>query len=214
MSNSPLDQPLPPALFQRQDNSPDAQFYAQPRLVTHIDDATINALTSFYEEFLPANCDLLDLMSSWISHLPTDARYNSVTGHGMNAAELAANSRLTERLVQDLNANPVLPFTDKSFDRATIVVSVQYLTEPVAVMQELLRVLRPGGQLCIAMSHRCFPTKAILAFHQLAAQDRAALVQEYLKRAGFTDISYIDRSPEGADPLWLVVGSKLPQLPE
>ena len=208
MSNSTLEQPLPAAFFQRQDNSPDTDFYAQPRLVTHIDDATISALTSFYEEFLPADSDLLDLMSSWISHLPENVSYKSVTGHGMNAAELAANPRLTERLVQDLNASPVLPFADASFDRTTIVVSIQYLVEPVAVMQELMRTLRPGGQLCIAMSHRCFPSKAILAFHQLSTHDRIALVQEYLQRSGFTDIRFIDRSPEDADPLWLVVGCK------
>lgn len=207
MSNS-ADTELPAALFQRQDNSPDEAFYAQPRLVTHIDDATISALTGFYEEFLPENSDLLDLMSSWISHLPEQATYASVTGHGMNAEELAANPRLTERVVQDLNVDQTLPFNDASFDRATIAVSVQYLIEPVQVMQELLRVLRPGGRLCIAMSHRCFPTKAILAFHQLSAPDRVALVQEYLQRAGFADIAFIDRSPEGADPLWLVVGSK------
>lgn len=208
MSDSPTDADLPAALFQRQDNSPDELFYAQPRLVTHIDDATINALTEFYEEFLPQHCDLLDLMSSWISHLPANTTYKSVTGHGMNAQELAANPRLTDRVVQDLNTNQTLPFVNASFDRATIVVSVQYLIEPVAVMQELLRVLRPGGKLCIAMSHRCFPTKAILAFHQLSAQDRVALVQEYLQRAGFKDITFVDRSPAGADPLWLVIGSK------
>jgi SAM-dependent methyltransferase len=208
MSNLEPGAALPAALFQRQDNSPDSQFYLQPRMVTHIDEATINALTEFYEEFLPKDSDLLDLMSSWVSHLPADTPYNSVTGHGMNAEELAANPRLTDSLVQDLNADSVLPFADASFDRATIVVSIQYLIEPVAVMQELLRVLRPGGQLCIAMSHRCFPTKAILAFHQLSAQDRVALVEEYLLRAGFVDIGFIDRSPAAADPLWLVVGSK------
>jgi len=208
MSNSTTENELPAALFQRQDNTPDELFYAQPRLVTHIDDATISALTEFYEEFLPEHGDLLDLMSSWISHLPEHVTYASVTGHGMNAEELAANPRLTERVVQDLNANQVLPFNDARFDSATIVVSIQYLIEPVAVIEELLRVLRPGGQLCIAMSHRCFPTKAILAFHQLSAPDRVALVQEYLQRAGFVDINFVDRSPDVADPLWLVIGSK------
>lgn len=208
MDDSKIGTTLPVALFQRQDNAPDSQFYAQPRLVTHIDDATISALTQFYEEFLPPNSDVLDLMSSWISHLPESASYRSVTGHGMNAEELATNPRLTERLVQDLNEDPTLPFADASFDRACIVVSIQYLTQPVAVMQQLHRTLRPGGRLCIAMSHRCFPTKAILAFHQMSATDRAALVQEYLQRSGFVDIGFVDRSPEGADPLWIVVGSK------
>jgi len=199
---------LPQALFQRQDNSPDNLFYQQPRLVTHIDDATINRLTEFYREFLPANSDILDLMSSWISHLPDDISYRSVTGHGMNAEELGANPRLHDFLVQDLNSEPQLPFEQERFDRACIVVSIQYLVHPVAVLGEVLRTLRPGGKLCIAMSHRCFPTKAILAFHQLSANDRVALVTEYLQRSGFVNVEFLDRSPENADPLWLVIGER------
>ena len=199
---------LPPALFQRQDNTPDQLFYQQPRLVTHIDDATIDRLTQFYREFLPANTDLLDLMSSWISHLPKEINYRRVAGHGMNAAELEANPRLTEFVVQDLNANPQLPFESEQFDRACIVVSIQYLIKPVEVLGDVLRTLKPGGKLCVAMSHRCFPTKAILAFHQLSPNDRISLVSDYLTRSGFINVEFLDRSPEGADPLWLVIGER------
>ena len=199
---------LPPALFQRQDNTPDQLFYQQPRLVTHIDDATIDRLTQFYREFLPANTDLLDLMSSWISHLPKEINYRRVAGHGMNAAELEANPRLTEFVVQDLNTNPQLPFESEQFDRACIVVSIQYLIKPVEVLGDVLRTLKPGGKLCVAMSHRCFPTKAILAFHQLSPNDRVALVSDYLTRSGFINVEFLDRSPEGADPLWLVTGER------
>jgi len=199
---------LPAALFQRQDNSPDTHFYQQPRLVTHIDAATIDNITEFYRDFLPAGCDVLDLMSSWISHLPEEISYGSVVGHGMNAEELKANPRLSDSLVQDLNANPQLPFESATFDRACIVVSIQYLIKPVEVLSEVLRTLRPGGKLSVAMSHRCFPTKAILAFHQLSPNDRVALVREYLQRSGFVNVEFLDRSPEGADPLWLVIGER------
>ncbi len=199
---------LPTALFQRQDNSPDPLFYQQPRLVTHIDDATIENITEFYREFLPPGGDLLDLMSSWISHLPDEINYGSVTGHGMNAEELKANPRLSDYVVQDLNAKPKLPFESERFDRACIVVSIQYLIKPVTVLRDLLRTLRPGGKLCVAMSHRCFPTKAIMAFHQLSPKDRVALVCEYLQRSGFENVEFLDRSPEGADPLWLVIGER------
>ena len=68
----------------------DAGFYRQARLVTHIDDATIAALTDFYAEFLPPGSRVLDLMSSWVSHLPEE-EYGRVAGLGMNAEELAAN---------------------------------------------------------------------------------------------------------------------------
>ncbi len=199
---------LPSELFLRQDNQPDHLFYQQPRLVTHIDDATIAALTEFYREFLPAGCDLIDLMSSWISHLPEELPLGEVIGHGMNGEELSANPRLSRFVVQDLNENQQLPFESESVDRACIVVSIQYLTQPVSVLKELHRMLRAGGALCIAMSHRCFPTKAILAFHQLNRDDRIALVGEYAARAGFTDIQFIDRSPPHADPLWLITAKK------
>lgn len=199
------DQELPPTLFARQDVSPDGEFYRVPRLVAHIDAATIAALTDFYAEVLPAGADLLDLMSSWISHLPDDVQYGHVAGLGMNLDELAANPRLNDYVVHDLNALPELPFADARFDAVMIAVSVQYLVQPVAVFREIGRVLRDGGRLIVAMSHRCFPTKAIRAFHELPVNERVRLVGAYCQRAGcFEAIEFVDRSPMQADPLWIV----------
>jgi hypothetical protein len=107
----------------------------QPRFVTHVDDGAITAATALCREVLPAGGDILDLMSSWVSHLPPEMAFRSVTGHGMNATQLAANPRLTARLVQDLNVNPALPFADG----ALLCVSVQYLQRPVEVFRELRR---------------------------------------------------------------------------
>ena len=199
------DQDLPAELFARADPSPDVEFYRVPRLVAHIDEATIAALTDFYAEVLPPGADLLDLMSSWVSHLPPAVQYGHVAGLGMNQDELAANPRLHECVVHDLNARPQLPFTDARFDAVLIVVSVQYLVQPVAVFREIGRVLRDGGRLIVAMSHRCFPTKAIRAFQQLPATERVRLVGAYCQRAGcFEAIEFVDRSPAQADPLWIV----------
>ena len=197
---------FPAQFFERVDDSSDSLFYRDARLVTHIDDATIAALTAFYVEFLPVDASVLDLMSSWVSHLP-EARYRHVAGLGMNTEELAANPRLDTRIVHDLNADPRLPFANGTFDRAVIAVSVQYLVQPVAVLEDLRRVLKPGGQVAIAMSHRCFPTKAILAFRALSPADRVSVVGAYLERAGYVDIGYVDRSPPNADPLWIVTGT-------
>ena len=38
--------------------------------------------------------------------------------------------------------------------------------------------------------------------------DRVRLVSTYLELAGFRNVRFVDRSPEGADPLWLVVGRR------
>jgi len=197
---------FPDSFFDRVDTSPDGEFYRQPRFVQHIDQVTIDALTEWYREFLHPAADVLDLMSSWVSHYPADVTLGRVAGLGMNAAELERNPRLTERCVQDLNAEPELPYDDAAFDRATIAVSIQYLVRPVETMRSVARVLRPGGQLCVAMSHRCFPTKAIRAFHQLPPRDRIRLVSAYLDLGGFEEVAFVDRSPGTGDPLWIVTG--------
>ena len=193
-------------MFHRQDDSADEAFYSSPRMVNHIDDATINEITRFYQETLKPEDELLDLMSSWVSHLPKDVTYRKVTGLGMNLDELNANARLDQVLVHNLNNTPTLPFSDTSFNAVMIVVSIQYLTRPFEVFEEIQRVLKPGGRCIISMSHRLFPTKAIYAFQTLAPKDRVQLVKEYMRQGGLSEIEFIDRSPDKADPLWIIQG--------
>ncbi|MEX2205562.1 MAG: class I SAM-dependent methyltransferase [Myxococcota bacterium] len=201
--------PLPAHLFARVDESPDAEFYAEPRFVVHIDPETIAALTGLYREELESGSKLLDLMSSWVSHLPTDVAYAHVFGVGMNAQELAANPRLDAWAVRDLNTQPLLDFADASFDAVLCAVSVQYLTRPVEVFRECARLLRPGGKLVVATSHRLFPTKAIAAWRSLAAADRMAFLRLCLERAGgFEAPRLLDRSPRLADPLWVLIAAR------
>jgi hypothetical protein len=73
---------LPETAFEKMDPSPDAEFYSFPRFVTHIDDGAIAVVTQVYRERLPPGGKVLDLMSSWVSHLPDDVAYASVVGHG------------------------------------------------------------------------------------------------------------------------------------
>lgn len=200
---------FPPSAFVRQDETPDSEFYHYPRFVTHLDDVAIAAVTRLYREYFPPDSTLLDLMSSWVSHLPPEITYRRVVGLGLNAAELRANPRLATHLVQDLNQQPILPFADQEFDGAAICVSIDYLTQPVAVLRELARVLRPGAPLVITFSNRCFPSKAIAAWHALDDRGHLALVRQYLVAAGgWHDIQLLDRSPQPpgrSDPLFAVV---------
>jgi len=136
---------LNPQHFVREDEENDRRFFEMPRLVTHIDAPACAALGEYYGRILPEGGEILDLMSSCVSHLPVDVHYHGVTGLGMNEVELLANPQLTAAVIADLNATPVLPFADAVFDGCVISVSIQYLTRPVAVFTEIARVLRPGA---------------------------------------------------------------------
>ena len=150
--------PFPPGFFDRADEQPDDVFYKPLRLVAHIDDGAIEAVGQLYDH-LGLTGDVLDIMSSWISHFR--AAPASLTVLGMNALELARNPLATETVIHDLNVDPRLPFEDARFDAVTCCVSVDYLVRPVDVFADVARVLRPGGRLVVTFSNRCFPTKAI-----------------------------------------------------
>ena len=200
---------MPRNAFDRIDQTPDADFYAAPRLVTHIDERAIAALTEFYRKELPPGGVLLDLMSSWVSHLPPEIEFAGVIGHGMNEAELAANLRLTRWWTGDLNRDPRLPLDDASLDAATLCVSVQYLQRPVDMLTELHRTLRPGAPVLISFSNRCFPTKAVAIWRALDADGHAQLVSLYLREAGFHAVEVAPLVPAGGgDPLTVVVGRR------
>ena len=198
---------LPEAAFDKADRSPDADFYLEPRFVTHIDDGAIAAVTRAYRQHLAPGGAVLDLMSSWVSHLPEDVEFASVVGHGMNVQELAANPRLSRWFVQDLNLEPTLPLDDGAFDSACLCVSVQYLQRPVEVFREVARVLRRGAPFVVAFSNRCFPTKAVAIWQALSGPDQQRLVGNYMLAAGFNKIADHASTPMQGDPLWVVVGN-------
>ncbi len=198
---------LPAAAFARRDNGDDLDFYAPPRLVAHIDEGATAALTRYYAETIPRDAVVLDLMSSWVSHLPPDLSTREVIGHGMNATELDANPRLDRWFIQDLNRDPVLPLSNAAVDAVLCCVGVQYLTRPLELFADVRRVLRPGGRVIISYSNRCFPTKAVHIWMSLDEAGQAGLVATYLERSGLISI-VADRLADGAgDPLVVVTGA-------
>jgi len=202
---------LPRGAFTKLDAEDDEIFYEPPRLVCHIDEGAIAALTGFYRKVLPAGGVLLDLMSSWVSHLPPEIGYREVIGHGMNAAELAANPRLSRWFIQNLNRETSLPLDGASLDAAMICVSVQYLQQPVLVLREVARLLRPGAPLVISFSNRCFWTKAVAIWRALDDEGHAHLVERYLGGAGFARIEkhrLAEWLEDVSDPMIAVVGRK------
>jgi hypothetical protein len=197
---------FPPGAFDRIDEGDDSAFYAPPRLVTHIDEGAIAALTDCYRELLPEGGAVLDLMSSWVSHLPPELSLGECVGHGMNETELAANPRLTRWFVQDLNRETALPLATAHFDAALCCVSVQYLQQPVEVFAEVRRVLRPGAPFIVSFSNRCFWTKAVAIWRSLDISRQAGLVGLYAERAGFASVdARLLAHGRGSDPLVAVI---------
>ena len=173
----------PRGFFDREDPAGDADFYAFPRFVTHIDDGAIRAVRELYDELGVPDGRVLDLMASWVSHLsrPPD---RGLVVLGLNDAELAANELADQRVLHDLNENPRLPLPDAAFDAVTCCVSVDYLVRPVDVFREVARVLRPGGLVVVTFSNRCFPTKAIRGWLETDDEGRVEIVRRYLEDAG------------------------------
>ncbi|MEQ1662930.1 MAG: methyltransferase domain-containing protein [Thiobacillus sp.] len=206
-----------PNAFAREDETPDPDFYAQPRKLIHVDAVCARRIQALYRTVLPENAKVLDLMAGWRSHLPDTVQ--AATGLGMNAEELADNPQLAERLVQDLNVQPKLPFADASFDAVVCTVSFEYLTQPDKIVAEARRVLKPGGMFVVTLSNRYFPPKVIQLWTQLHPMERMAWVGSLIKAAGFKKVEtyverglkrpkddrYADRLPE-SDPLFATWG--------
>lgn len=167
-----------------EDGTADESFYREPRLVTHIDEGAIAACTELYRELIPPAGAVLDLMSSWRSHLPDNVPYERVVGLGMNADEMRQNPQLTASVVHNLNEKSELPFADAEFDAAICTVSVQYMRRPVETFGEVNRVVKTGGAFAVTFSNRCFPTKAIAAWRQLSDEEHMRLVALYFERSG------------------------------
>lgn len=163
MGDWPRSYPYTRDDFTRIDEEPDTSFYQVPKLVYHIDEGAVAALTRYYDTHIPDGSDVLDICSSWVSHFPRDfpARMRSIVGTGISDKELACNVQLSKFVQADLNVSPRLPFADGAFDAVTCCVSFDYLTRPSEVMAEVARVLRPGGRLILSQSNRCFYTKAV-----------------------------------------------------
>ena len=204
-----MSEDFPSGFFARIDEDPDPAFYAVPRLVTHLDDAAIAAVGELYAE-LGVDGEVLDIMSSWVTHLTS--KPTRLTVLGMNESELAANAMADERIVHDLNADPLLPLPDESVDDVVCCASVDYLTRPVEVFRDVARVLRPGGRLVCTFSNRVFPTKAIRGWLHAGEEERPDIVAEYFRRSRvFGPPVVARRTPRHhpGDPLWGVWASRL-----
>ncbi|MBX3014957.1 MAG: methyltransferase domain-containing protein [Caldilineaceae bacterium] len=202
---------IPPMYFRRQDEHADEEFYQTPRRVVHIDDGAIRAWTALLAKLLPSGGTYLDLMSSWRSHLPDEVKPARVVGLGMNADEMADNPQLDSYVVHNVNVTPTLPLATAEFNAVICTVSVQYMTQPIALFREVNRLLQPGGIFALAFSNRCFATKAIAAWLTSTDAQHVELVEYYFAASGnWTRPQTARHTPRHADPLYAVWAYQLP----
>jgi SAM-dependent methyltransferase len=212
---------LRPEDRQKLDRNQDTEFYSFPRFVTHVDPAFIDQLTNLYRDRLKSQSRILDLMSSWVSHLPKEKEFAWVEGHGLNREELAKNPRLNHYFVQDLNQSPQLPFPDQDFDAVLIAVSIQYVEYPEAILSEIHRILKPDGIVIISFSNRMFYQKAIAIWREGTDLSHVQLVKAYFQGlSGFSAPEVVVKTTNipsfwqrlgimGSDPFYAVIASKL-----
>ena len=174
--------------FSRVDDRNDREFYSKDRFVNHLDSVALETVSDLIGKLIvEPNPVILDLMTSWDSHLPDDLKVGSVTGLGLNENELGANKALDKRVVHDLNEDPKLPFDDDTFDVVINTVSVEYLVRPIDVFAEAGRVLKPGGLFLVIFSNRMFPEKAIKLWQDSDEDERVLLVEDFFKETDLFD---------------------------
>lgn len=192
---------LPAEFFRRQDEGPDASFYAVARPSTHIDAEAAEVLQRWYRELLPGGA-LLDLCAGACSHLEGARR---AVGLGLDATALARNPHLSESVLHDINADPTLPFVSRSFAAAMCNLSVQYLTQPSELFREVARCLVPGAPFFVAFGNRMFPSKAVLAWRASNEAAHLRLVDSYFAASGsFGATQHRVHTPPSGTPLVLV----------
>ncbi len=171
--------------FSRSDESDDSIFYTADRFVEHLDSLALSTVEKLIGDLvMEENPVILDLMSSWDSHIPSSLRPDRVVGLGLNSNELSKNPALTEWCLHDLNKNPILPFANDTFDVVLNVVSVDYMTKPFDVFREVSRILKPGGLFLVIFSSRMFEQKAVKIWRQSSEEERILLVEEFFTRDG------------------------------
>lgn len=215
---------LKPEQRNKLDNSDDLAFYSSPRFVTHVDEGFIQQLTDLYREKLQPGTRILDLMSSWVSHLPEEMEFSHVEGQGMNEDELAKNPRLNHYFIQNLNKEPKLPLADQDFDAVLCTVSVQYLQYPEAIFSEIYRILKPSGIAIVSFSNRMFYQKAITAWRDGTDASHIQLVKSYFHSVpGFSQPELISNQGKisafpsflqmlgmgSSDPFYAIIAEKL-----
>ncbi len=95
-------------------------------------------------------------------------------------------------------------------DAVVNAVSVDYLTDPLAVFREICRVLKPGGKAIMSFSNRYFATKVIRAWRTTRDEEHVLIAASYFHYAGGFDAPQAMDISQGhkGDPMYVVFATK------
>ena len=106
---------------------------------------------------------------------------------------LTSQGRLSSVVQADMNFD--LPFREEAFDGVTTLFSNRYIVDRGAFIQEIHRVLRPGGIFIWPIFRH---DKKLIQNHHLAASPDIAnveLMRDAVREAGFSEVGSIKRDP-------------------
>jgi SAM-dependent methyltransferase len=120
---------------------------AVQRYVLHFESSIENAVTRFAET-LPPGATVLDAGAGEGQYASVFIRHRYV-GVDRGIGDSAWNYRALDAIA-DLS---ILPFASNAFDACVNIVTLEHVQEPAAVLAELFRALRPGGQILLVTPH-------------------------------------------------------------
>lgn len=147
-------------------------------------------VAKLYTRLLAKHSKVLDLMSHSESYLGDEFKAGLIVGLGNNEKALSDNKSLDTYSVQEMNSTTTLPYESDSFDDAICSFSIEQLTDPLAVLQEIARVVVSGGKFIITFSEQYSSSSAIPLWAQLHPFERMQLVLEYFRHHDlFSDLN-------------------------
>ncbi len=175
--------------FARDDKSDDMDYFSREQTHIHHDARALQTIEDIIDNLtIEDNPRVLELLSDANTLIPDSVSAAEIVGIGFSNGKMQQNERLTRYTAQDLNKQMELPYSDEYFDIIINNLSVEYLTNPIAVFKEAGRVLKPGGLFVVTFSNRMIAEKAVNIWKESNEQERVLLVDDMFRQSRqFTD---------------------------